>query len=158
MTTVVSRTFNSTPGRDAMATWIAVVDLLAQGKDSAARKELLAVSGIAASVVADQAPKDHAIVVTCDGPRTRIYCLFDHDAIEGSDANEDPLGFDPLKGDWHISLPCLSDDLSWVQSALKKHSDRITARALGDDVTKVEATENTHTNALVFDQKGFLGS
>jgi hypothetical protein len=158
MTTVVSRIFNSTPGRDAMATWTAVVDLLSQGKDSAARKELLAATGVAASVIADHAPKNDAIVVTCDGPRTRIYCLFDDDAIEGSDANEDPLGFDPLKGDWRVSLPCLPDDLSWVQSALKKHGARITARALGDDVTKGDAAENAQSNALVFDQKGFLGS
>ena len=94
----------------------------------AARTELLAVAGIAASVIADQAPKDAAITVTCDGPRTRIYCLYDEDAIDGTDANEDALGFDPLKGDWRVSLPCSADDLAWVQGALKKHSARITAR------------------------------
>lgn len=119
MSTVASRTFRSTPGRDAAQTWIAIVDLLTQGKSGDARTELLAVVGTAASVIADQAPKDAAITVTCDGPRTRIYCLYDEDAIEGSDANEDPLGFEPLKGDWRISLPCLADDLVWVQSALK---------------------------------------
>ena len=99
MTTVASRTFRSTPGRDALATWTAIVDLLTKGQIGAARTELLAVGGVAASVIADQAPKDAAIVVTCDGPRTRIYCLYDDDAIDGGDANEDALGFDPLKGD-----------------------------------------------------------
>jgi hypothetical protein len=158
VTTVVSRTFTSTPGREAMATWIAIVDLLSQGKDGSARKELLAVSGVAASVIADHAPKNDAVVVTCDGPRTRIYCIYDDDAIEGLDANEDALGFDPLKGDWRISLPCLADDLAWVQAALKKHGDRITARALGDGVAKGESVEAVQSGALVFDQKGFLGS
>lgn len=104
MTTVASRTFRSTPQRDAHTTWTAIVDLLTQGKTCAARTELMAVAGVAASVIADQAPKDGAIVVTCDGPRTRIYCIYDDDAIDGADANEDPLGFDPLKGDWRVSL------------------------------------------------------
>lgn len=158
MTTVVRRTFTSTPGRDAMATWTAIVDLLTQGKSTSARSELIAVGGVAASVIADHAPKDDAIVVTCDGPRTRIYCIYDDDAIEGSDANEDALGFDPLSGDWKLSLPCLADDLGWVQGALKKHSERITARALGDDVSKGEAGTAANAAALVFDQKGFLGS
>src|SRR3546814_19545871 len=87
----------------------------------------MAVSGFSSSVIADQAPKDAPIVVTCDGPRTRIYCLYDDDALDGADANEDLLGFDPLKGDWRLSLPCLSEDLAWVQGALKRHSSRVTA-------------------------------
>ena len=157
MTTVASRTLKSTPERDATQTWIAIVDLLTQGKAGAARTELLAIAGIAASVIADQAPKDAAITVTCDGPRTRIYCIYDDDAVEGSNANEAPLGFDPLKGDWRVSIPCLADDLTWVQSALKKHSIRITARDLDESVSDAtEATKGSQT--LVFDPKGFLGS
>jgi hypothetical protein len=124
------RTFRSSPHRDAGATWSAIVDLLTQERNGEARTELMAVAGVAASVIADQAPKDAAMVVTCDGPRTRIYCLYDEDAVEGFDANEDALGFDPLKGDWAVSLPCLNDDLAWVQSTLKKRSIRNTARNL----------------------------
>jgi hypothetical protein len=158
MSTVASRTFASTPKRDAAQTWAAIVDLLTQGRSGAARNELLAVSGVAASIIADQAPKDAPIVVTCDGPRTRIYCMYDDDAVEGSDANEDPLGFDPLAGEWHVSLPCLKDDLSWVQSALKKHSTRITARELDAEMVKAEDALPLQAHALVFDPKGFLGS
>ncbi len=157
MSTVASRTFKSTPQRDAAGTWAAIVDLLTQGKVDAARSELLAVSGIAASVIADQVPKDAAITVTCDGPRTRIYCLYDDDAIDGSDANEDALGFDPLKGDWQVSLPCLADDLAWVQSALKKHSTRITARDLSAAASSADDVA-AKSQSLVFDPKGFLGS
>jgi hypothetical protein len=158
MSTVASRTFKSTPERDASRTWGAIVDLLTQGNAGEARTELLAVAGIAASVIADQAPKGAAITVTCDGPRTRIYCIYDDDAVEGSDANEDPLGFDPLKGDWRVSLPCLADDLAWVQSALKKHSTRITARDLDATVTSADEATSRKAQTLVFDPKGFLGS
>ena len=157
MSTVASRTFKSTPERDAARTWTAIVDLLTRGKGGNARNELLAVAGIAACVIADQGPKDAAITVTCDGPRTRIYCLYDEDAVEGSDANEDPLGFDPLNGDWRVSLPCVAEDLAWVQNVLKKHGDRITARDL-DSAPDAEGAKATKAQGLVLDAKGFLGS
>lgn len=156
MTTVASRNFRSTPGRDALGTWTAIVDLLTKGVAGPARDELLAVGGIAASTITDQAPKDAAITVTCDGPRTRIYCLYDDDAIDGADANEDPLGYDPLQGDWRVSLPCLADDLAWVQAALKKHSTRITARDL-DEAVK-DARSPAAAQPLTLNPKGFLGS
>jgi len=155
--TVVSRTFRSTPHRNALATWHAIVELLTHGKTGEARTALLAVGGIAASVIADQVPKDAAIVVTCDGPRTRVYCRYDDDAVDGSDANEDSLGFDPLKGDWRLSLPCAADELGWVQAALKKHSSRITARDLAEAAT-LEATTAAKAQTLTLDPKGFLGS
>ena len=158
MSTVVRRTFKSTPERDAAQTWKAIVDMLTQGKTNDARTELLAVTGVAASVIADQAPKDAAITVTCDGPRIRIYCLYDDDAVEGSDAKEDALAFDPLKGDWRVSLPCLADDLVWVQSALKKHGTRITVRDLDTAVSSEDKAATTKSQPLVFDKKGFLGS
>jgi hypothetical protein len=157
VSTVASRTFKSTPERDAAATWAAIIDLLVQGKTGAARDELLAVKGVVASVIADKAPEDAAIVVTCDGPRTRIYCVYDEDAVDGSDANEGALGFDPLKGDWQISLPCEAEDLTWVQGALKKHSSRITAR----DKAAAASAESTKSagasSGLTLDLKGFLG-
>jgi hypothetical protein len=156
MGTVAKRTMRSTPHRDAMQTWAAIVELLTQGRRDAARTELLSVGGIAASVIADHAAKTGAIVVTCDGPRTRIYCLYDDDAIDSSDANEDALGFDPLKGDWAVSLPCQSDDLAWVQSALKKLSARITGREMTSAV-EAEQSNQSAGGPLVLDVKGFLG-
>jgi hypothetical protein len=155
MGTVAKRTMRSTPHRDAMQTWAAIVELLTQGRRDAARTELLSVGGIGASVIADHAAKTGAIVVTCDGPRTRIYCLYDDDAIDGSDANEDALGFDPLKGDWAVSLPCLAEDLAWVQDALKKLSNRVTAREMSSAAEPGkggQAAEGT----LVLDVEGFL--
>ena len=156
MSTVVSRTFASTPKRDAAQTWTAIVDLLTQGRNGTARNELLAVSAVAASIIADQTPRDAPIVVTCDGPRTRIYCFYDDDAIEGSDANENTLGFDALAGDWRVSLPCLKEDLPWVGGALHKYSTRITARE--PDVEAVKSESLAPAQALILDAEGFLGS
>lgn len=130
----VSRTFRSTPHRDAKATWDAISAMLTRGNASDASTELNAVAGIASSVIADTAPKDAPIIVKCDGPRTRIYCVYDEDALDESSANEDALGFDPLAGDWQISLPCTSDDLAWVQRALANHSKRITARDVSEGI------------------------
>lgn len=154
--TVASRTFRSSPHRAASDTWKAIVELLTQGRTGEARNELVAVSGIVSSTIADRVVKDAAIIVTCDGPRTRLYCIYDEDAIDGSDANEGPLGFDPLHGAWEISLPCDPDDLAWIQTGLKKHSTRITAR----DATVTTAIDKTAAQAprsLKLDPKGFFG-
>jgi hypothetical protein len=158
MSTVSRRTFAATPARDALSTWSAIVDLLAPGAAHPARKEMTAVTGIAASIISDRSPKDHAIVATCDGPRTRVYCLFDDDAIDGSDANEAALGYDALKGDWAVSLPCDADELDWVQRALKKHGVRITARKLDApvDADRDEPAATSAKLSLVPDLKGLL--
>lgn len=158
MTTVIRRKFRSTPHRDAHDTWCAITELLTQGRGGSAHAELLAVAGIVTSVIVDQAPRDSAIVVTCDGPRTRIYCLYDDDAIDGADANEDPLGYDPLNGDWRISVPCLADDLDWVAAALKKHSTRVTVRDSTVPISTEESKATSKTSTLVLDPAGFLGS
>lgn len=159
MSTVASRVIRSSPHRNTSDTWTFIVDLLTQGKDGEARKELLSVSGIASSVIAERGPKDAAIVVTCEGPRTRIYCLYDDASIEGNDAKEDGLGYEPLKGQWAISLPCPEDDLEWVKRALKDKSSRITARdltqKLGEDS---EAGKAAASGGLTLNVDKFLKS
>lgn len=137
--TVVKRVVRGSPHRDAVETWDFIVELLTQGKSGAKRDELLSVVGVASAILTEMAPKDAAIVIECKGPRTRIYCLYDEDAIDGSDAKEDALGHDPLEGDWAISLPCPKDDLAWVERALKTKSTRITAR----DMTSKFGAEST---------------
>lgn len=153
----VRRTIRSVPHRDAGATWQVIVGLLTRGMNAAAAAELESVAAIASSVIADGAPRTAPIVVTCDGPRTRVYCTYDEDALDDAEASEDPLGFDPLQGDWAVSLPCLADDLDWVQRALKGKSTRITAR---DAASGIELAEGTHsqtaTGALTLDFEGLL--
>ncbi|MFV1493561.1 hypothetical protein VWX97_11325 [Phaeobacter sp. JH18-32] len=154
MATVARRAFQSSPYRDALATWAVISDLLTR-TNTGARQELSSVAGIASSVIADKACEGSPIIVSCDGPQTRIFCLYDDDAIDGSDANEDVLGFDPLKGDWAISLPCEPDDLDWVQSALKKKSERITARDKSE-TKKHGSAKSSRGAALEIDLEGLL--
>lgn len=156
MTTVASRRFVSVPQRDAASTWRAIVDLLTGGKVSPARTELLAVSGVAASIITDKAPENAAIVVTCDGPRTRIYCLYDESAIDGADKNEEPLVHDALSGNWRVSLPCSADDLAWVQRALKAHSDRVSARDEAEGLKPDEEHGAKADSALELDRERFM--
>lgn len=154
MATVVSRTFRSIPSRSAVETWGAIISLLSQNGTVEDRQELMAVTGIAACLITDQSPKNAPIVVMCEGPRTRIYCTYDDDAIDGSGENENPLGYNPLNGDWAISLPCSADDLTWVKEALKKLSRRINARDVESDVQE-SVTSNNSFN-LKIDPTGFL--
>jgi hypothetical protein len=153
----VRRTFTSCPSRSAHDTWVAIVDLLTKSCSVATRAELLSVRGEAASIISDQAPADAPIVVTGDGPRTRIYCLYDDDALEGSDANESALGFDPLKGDWAVSLPCQAEDLDWVRDALKRKTSRVVARDMADGISTASSASSASVE-LVLDPEGFTAS
>lgn len=159
MSTVARRDFRSIPHRDASATWAAIVDLLtAGGNDTGKRQELLKVAGVASSVIADQGPRDSPIVVTCDGPRTRVYCGYDDDALDDSNSNEAKLGFDALKGDWQVSLPVAEEDLVWVQAALKKNSSRVVARDKDSGIEVEQMAQAAAGNAFVLDVDGFMKS
>jgi len=82
--------------------------------------------------------------------------MYGEDAVEGSDAREDVLGFDPLQGEWAISFPCEADDLSWVQATLAKQSKRITARDRDADASE-ETAKSIGAVTLSIDSKGFFG-
>ena len=159
MTTVVRRDFRSLPHRDASATWTAIVDLLtAGGNDGAKRKELMSVAGVASSIIADQCTGESPIVVTCEGPRTRIYCSFDDDALDESNGNETQLGFDALKGDWQVSLPVAEEDLAWVRAALKKNSSRVVARDKDSGIEVEQTAQTAAGKTFVLDVEGFMKS
>lgn len=157
MSSVAARVFASSPARAADQTWTAIVELLTHGVAGANRDELEAVSGTASALIADRAPDAAAIVVTCEGPRTRIRCAYDEDAVDGSGVNEEPMAFDPLKGDWSISLPCAAEDLAWVQSSLARKSTRITARDLSETVTPIASAASADGGGgFEIDLEGFL--
>ncbi|HFL2038778.1 TPA: hypothetical protein ACXIGC_000140 [Stenotrophomonas maltophilia] len=153
----VRRTIRSIPYRDSVATWRVIVALLTRGKNAGAAAELEAVAGVAASVIGDGALRQAPIVVTCDGPRTRLYCTYDEDALDEAEASEEALGFDPLKGDWTVSLPCQAEDLEWVQRALAAASKRITARdaAVGFEIANI-APAATSSSTLTVNLEGLL--
>ena len=131
---VIARRFVSIPERNAIATWKAISALLASDPTSPPACELASVAGIACSLITREAMTS-PLVVYGSGPRVRVYCLYNEDAIEGDDANESALSFDATAGDWKLSLPCPADDLTWVQNSLKSKSTRISAR---DMTTQVE--------------------
>jgi hypothetical protein len=137
--TVLARTFSSIPKRSALDTWSAIIDLLGRKAGSAARQELESISGIASSLITREAMTAPIVVHGC-GPRVRIYCLYNEDAITADRANEKELAFDATAGDWHMSLPCSADDLAWVSKSLTKKSKRITVRDQAEPYDSDEAT------------------
>jgi hypothetical protein len=133
--TTIARAFASIPTRSAAATWQAIADLIAPDPQSVARRDLDAVRGIACSVITDEALRfPSPAVIHGVGPLLRVYGVYGNEALEGEDVNEEPLTFVPTDGDWHMSLPCPEDDLSWVTKALQERSARIRARVIGGDV------------------------
>lgn len=156
--TVVARRFVSIPERTASATWSAISQLLAPESGSTAAIELAAVAGVASSLISREAMTS-PIVVWGTGPRVRIYCLYNDDAVEGDDANETALSFDATDGDWHMSLPSPADDLSWIKNALKGKSNRVTARDM-DAILDSDEEESSNKSAAetVVDLEAFFKS
>jgi hypothetical protein len=157
--TVVARTFCSIPKRSALETWSAIAEMLAPNRGCEARRELEAVAGIASSLITREAMTSPIVVYGC-GPRVRIYCVYNEDAITGDAANENKLAFDATDGDWHMSLPCPADDLDWVVGALAKKTKRATARDQAEAVESEDSSQalkaagNDGTSSI--NMEGFL--
>lgn len=152
--TIVARKVRATPYRSASEAWSLIVELLAPHKESTSRTELESVTGIASSLIADEAAAE-PIVVYGSGPRVRIYCLYDEKAMDEEEANETALAFTPTEEDWQVSLPCPLDDLTWVQEALKNKSQRITARDMTTAVAEASDEDST-TKAINVDREAFF--
>ncbi len=129
----VARRIRATPERGASDAWQVIVDLIAPDEGQA-RRELLAIEGIASSIISTEAPKNAPMVVRGNGPRVRIYCLYDEDAVSGDDANEGALAECPTQGEWLMSLAADAEDVSWVRDALAKKSTHVTVRDKNDAV------------------------
>ena len=154
---VVARRFISVPQRTATATWKAISDLLAPDASSAAARELASISGIGSSLITREAMTS-PIVVYGSGPRVRVYCLYNDDAIESDEANESALAFDATAGEWKMSLPCPADELSWVQRALAAKSTRISARDMDEAVEDAADAGSTNSTAEAVDMEAFFKS
>jgi len=153
--TVLARRVISEPLRSAVDTWKVIVNLLVPDSGSSVRKELLDITGLASSIIASEAIKEAPIVVYGGGPRVRIYGLYGEDAINGEDADESQLVANVLDGEWTISLPCLDEDLEWVQKALKNHTTRITAREISA-VVENESESNSRGKSTNINLEAFL--
>ena len=138
MSTVLARRVASTPVRAAAQTWAKIVEIIAPDPESPARKEMAKVAGTACASIASEAPKDAPIVIWGGGPRVRVYCVFDEDAITQDELNEDALPKSPAQGDWRMSIPFLPDDVAWSSASLAAASSRISARSVGDEVEEAD--------------------
>ena len=155
---VVARRMRSTPERDSVETWVAIVNLLAP-KETDARRELQSVEGIAASVVSSESVRNSPMVMLGKGPRVRIYCLYDDEAVSGDAASENPLAQCPTDDEWSLSLPVDVEDLAWVSSALAKKSTRITARDKSEAITEEASdTKQLKSNSPEINMEAFLRS
>ncbi len=153
--TVVARRLASIPARLASETWLRVIDLVAPTNTSA-QDELRRVTGIASSLITREAMKESPIVVTGNGPRIRLYCVYGEAAIEGEGVNEAALPSSPAESEtWAMSLPCPTDDLSWVNASLKRHSSRVTARDLAE-TSPPDTEEKTSASEASINLESFL--
>jgi hypothetical protein len=153
--TVVARRIAAIPARSASEAWGVIVNLIAPA-DDAARKELKSIEGVASCIIAEEAMASDACIVHGSGPRVRVYCLYNEDAITGESASEGPLMFRPTEGEWRMSLPCPADDLNWVQKALKERSTHVVAREVGTGVDDEESEKSSAAKGPVIDREAFL--
>jgi hypothetical protein len=156
MATVIVRAIASSPKRTATETWDVIVSLLDPDPKGSARSELEKVAGVAASSIASEAPVDDAFVVYGNGPQVRIYCVYADDAISDDGVNEDPFQEPPTAGDWRLSIPCLPEDLDWMQRKLKSISSRISARATGEKAVAEQSASTTRAADLTINLNEFL--
>jgi hypothetical protein len=120
------------PKRSATLTWDVIIGIIVPDVNDPASEELRGIAGVAASIIAAEAPKDDPIIIFGGGPRLRIYCLYNDDAVLDDKINEDPVRQSVTGNGWCLSLPCETDDFEWIQRKLKSLSSRVVLRRLGD--------------------------
>ena len=81
---IVVRRVVASPIRSASEAWDFIFDLLT-ASESTDLEELENTRSLCMSLVAAEAMKESPIVIYGVGPRLRIYCLYDEDAILGDD-------------------------------------------------------------------------
>jgi hypothetical protein len=158
MSTVLARRVASTPVRTAAKTWARIVEIIAPDAQSPARKELDKVAGTACASIASEASKEAPMVIWGGGPRVRVYCVFDEDAITQDGVNEAALPKSPTEGDWRMSIPFLADDVAWSSASLAAASSRISARSVDDEVEDDEPDTAAAKSSLSINLTEFLKS
>jgi len=131
---VMVRSIASVPVRTSTETWRAIVDLLARAA-SPGRDRLLAVTNVAAILIAEEYTQQAPIVVTpAAGARVRVRTVHGTDAVDAQ-TDEIPLAVSPCAGTaWTMSLPCGIDDIEEIRASLSTHS-WITVRDVTDGIT-----------------------
>jgi hypothetical protein len=153
--TIIARRIASTPVRTSGETWETMINLISDDS-STAREELESISGIVASIIADEVPKNTPITVVGSGPRIRMYCLYNEDAIIGDDKNENSLATNPTAEDWKIYLPCLPEDLEWIKNEIKKFTDKVIIYDKDKKPEDVQDDRKAAKNKLTINTNRFL--
>ena len=122
----VRRDINSIPFSSASETWQRIVDLIT-GNGSTDSKQLHDATGVMASIISDEHPANHPIVVEGVGPQLRVYCRYGMKAVEKGTEEVDALTWNPTAGNWTMHVPCDEENLSWVRKSLGNTSSRIKA-------------------------------
>lgn len=137
-----------------MEVWKMIVDLISKA-DLVSREELESIGGIAASVIADETPKDAPIVVAGCGPRLRIYCLYGEEAIIADGSSEEELSWEPTAGDWRMYLPTSGEEIEWMKSELGKRTNRITAYNFEKEQPGTDRVPSPWASDLAIDIEAF---
>ena len=138
--TTVARRVAAIPVRTSVETWHTICDLLAS-PGTAAHDDLIAISSIAAVLIAEEYTNAAPIVVTASGSaRIRVYTVHGDDAPD-AEADELPLALRPCEiDDWTVSLPCAEVDFTEMTAALSE-SSRLTVRDINDGMQLVQGSK-----------------
>jgi hypothetical protein len=150
--TVIARRFVASPVRSSSECWAAISSAIA-AQDAAATAEFDKVCDIAASLINTEVSASEPIVVSGAGPRLKVYCLFGDDAMDGEDASEESLTWNPFAQDWKVYMPCPKDELKWMVPAVAKVSDRFELYD-ADDGYKGDLVVKSEAAALDIDMGG----
>lgn len=126
----VRRDISAIPSRSASETWEAITDLVT-GKGSKDVGQLQDAVGVMGSIIADEHPRDCAMVLEGVGAQLRIYCRYGMNAVEEG-AALDPLTWNPTAGDWTLHVPCDVENIDWVRNSLARTSPRIKVFDIAD--------------------------
>jgi hypothetical protein len=136
--TVHARRVASVPRRTSVDTWTTIVELVTT-TGTAARAELLGITGLGAAAIAEEFTSDAPIIVSGTGPQVRVYTTHGDAAVEADVSDERTLSHDPTDGDWTLSMPCADEDLDDF-GALAAGATHVVLRPLSEDVSS-ERTE-----------------
>lgn len=134
---VIARKIAASPKRTAVEVWEVICKILSKN-GSDARQTLESIEGVAAAIISDEILKDVPIILSGNGPRVRIYCVYGDAALEEDNSNEVSLPEYPTLATWHMYIPCNLEDITWVKASLANFSDYVSVY----DKDKVPDIEN----------------
>ena len=151
----VRRDISSIPLRTAEETWETIVGLVT-GEGTIDGDQLKAAASVMASLITDEAFKDHPLTMTGVSHRLVMYLLHGPDALE-TGVDVDRLAWNPTAGDWRLYLPCPEEDFDWAKKTLAERAPRFVVikpsdAAGGEDAGKdSNKSESLTVNWGVFD-------